>query len=222
MAEILTSAQMRATEQAAMASGTVSGLRLMERAGAGVVAAILDRWPALAAPATPPCAVILCGPGNNGGDGFVVARLLAGRGWRVATYLLGRPERLPPDARTNAEAWLAMPGAEARSATELSADDWQGCAAGVVVDALYGIGFRPPLPAPAAQILATAQAIAAAHPGRWKQVAIDIPSGLAADTVPPEPIAPGCDLVVTFHREKPVHPALRATGLAVVTVDIGL
>lgn len=220
MAEILTSAQMRAIEQAAMAAGTVSGLALMERAGTGVVAAILETWPALATPAEPPCAVVLCGPGNNGGDGFVVARLLAARGWRVATYLLGRPERLPPDARATAEAWSAQPGARALPAEALAAEDWTGCRAGVVIDALYGIGFRPPLPAAAAQMLAIAGQIVAAHPEGWRRVAIDIPSGLAADTLPP--VVPACDLVVTFHREKPVHPALRAAGLAVVTADIGL
>ncbi len=220
MAEILTSAQMRAVERAAIEAGRVSGLALMERAGAGVVAAILETWPALAAAAAPPCAVVLCGPGNNGGDGFVVARRLAARGWRVATYLLGTPERLPPDARTNAEAWSAAPTAHALPAAALAAGDWTECRAGVVIDALYGLGFRPPLPAAAAQMLATAGQIVAAHPEGWKRVAIDIPSGLAADA-PPQ-VVPACDLVVTFHREKPVHPALRAAGLAVMTVDIGL
>lgn len=220
MAEILTSAQMRAVERAAIEAGRVSGLALMERAGAGVVAAILEAWPALAAAAAPPCAVVLCGPGNNGGDGFVVARRLAARGWRVATYLLGTPERLPPDARTNAEAWSAAPTAHALPAAALAAGDWTECRAGVVIDALYGLGFRPPLPAAAAQMLATAGQIVAAHPEGWKRVAIDIPSGLAADA-PPQ-VVPACDLVVTFHREKPVHPTLRAAGLAVMTVDIGL
>lgn len=222
MAEILTSAQMRAVERAAIGAGRVSGLALMERAGAGVVAAILETWPALAAAAVPPCAVVLCGPGNNGGDGFVVARRLAARGWRVATYLLGTPERLPPDARAAAEAWLATPDARALPATALAAADARDCRAGVVFDALYGIGFHPPLPAPAAQMLATAQEIARAHPAGWKRVAIDIPSGLAADAPLPAPLPPGCDLVVTFHREKPVHAALRAQGVPVVVADIGL
>lgn len=220
MAEILTSAQMRAAEQAVIAAGTVSGLALMERAGAGVVTAILATWPELGTTAESPCAVVLCGPGNNGGDGFVVARLLAARGWRVATYLLGVLERLPPDARRNAEAWSATPGAHALPAVALAAGDWTECRAGVVIDALYGIGFRPPLPAAAAQMLTTAGQIVAAHPEGWKRVAIDIPSGLAADA-PPQ-VVPACDLVVTFHLEKPVHPALRAAGLAVTTVDIGL
>ena len=82
MTELLTAAQMRAIEAAAIASGEVTGLELMERAGRGVVEAVFEEWPELQA--TAHRAVVLCGPGNNGGDGFVVARLLeewAGR-WR--------------------------------------------------------------------------------------------------------------------------------------------
>ena len=96
MTDLLTAAQMRALEQAAIASGEVTGLDLMERAGAGVVEAILAEWPDLAL--TSHRAVVLCGPGNNGGDGFVVARLLKQRGWEVEVFLHGDPEKLPPDS----------------------------------------------------------------------------------------------------------------------------
>ncbi len=85
MTELLTAAQMRAIEQAAIASGEVTGLELMERAGRGVVEAILEWRPELAT--APHRAVVLCGPGNNGGDGSVVARLLKESGWVVATLL---------------------------------------------------------------------------------------------------------------------------------------
>ena len=114
MTELLTSAQMRAIEGAAIASGAVTGLALMERAGQGVVEAVFETWPALApegwggrgaarggGPAGAHRAVVLCGPGNNGGDGFVVARLLAGLGWAVEVFLYGEADRLPPDARAN-------------------------------------------------------------------------------------------------------------------------
>ena len=93
MTELLTAAQMRAIEAAAMASGRVTGPELMERAGAGVAEAVLLHWPAFAR--TPQRAVVLCGPGNNGGDGFVVARLLAARGWQVTVCALG--PSLTPD-----------------------------------------------------------------------------------------------------------------------------
>ncbi|WP_333847902.1 NAD(P)H-hydrate epimerase, partial [Phaeobacter italicus] len=135
MTDLLTSAQMRAIEQAAIDSGEVSGLELMERAGQGVVEAIFEEWPELAEPveagrgASPSSsighsdqsrnqgrppeylekgeslrrAVVLCGPGNNGGDGFVVARLLKERCWEVEVFLYGDPDKLPPDAKANYE-----------------------------------------------------------------------------------------------------------------------
>ena len=99
MAELLTAAQMRALEAAAIASGQVTGLELMERAGAGVVQAIFEEWPELRA--GPFRTVVLCGPGNNGGDGFVVARLLKEWGWEVEVFLYGDADRLSPDARVN-------------------------------------------------------------------------------------------------------------------------
>jgi hydroxyethylthiazole kinase-like uncharacterized protein yjeF len=99
MTELLTAAQMRALEQAAIDSGEVTGLELMERAGRGVVEAIFEEWPELKA--TSHRAVVLCGPGNNGGDGFVVARLLKEWGWEVEVFLCGSAEKLPPDARVN-------------------------------------------------------------------------------------------------------------------------
>ena len=89
-----------------MAAGDVTGLELMERAGRGVVEAAFDEWPELAA--APYRALILCGPGNNGGDGFVIARLLSESGWDVETFLYGRPDALPPDARRNYERWDAL------------------------------------------------------------------------------------------------------------------
>ncbi|MGB8815586.1 MAG: NAD(P)H-hydrate epimerase, partial [Paracoccaceae bacterium] len=101
--ELLTAAQMKAIEAAAIASGEVTGLELMERAGRGVVAAIFEEWPELAAGSFR--AVVLCGPGGNGGDGFVVARLLREWGWEVEVYLYGTPEGMPPDARVNYERW---------------------------------------------------------------------------------------------------------------------
>ena len=106
MTELLTAAQMRAIEQAAIESGEVTGLELMERAGAGVVEAIFEEWPELAK--TSHRAVVLCGPGNNGGDGFVVARLLKEWGWQVEVFLYGDEGKLPADAKVNCERWREM------------------------------------------------------------------------------------------------------------------
>mgnify|MGYP001804741293 CR=1 FL=1 len=87
MTELLTAAQMRAIEQAAIDSGEVTGLELMERAGQGVVDAIFAQWPELRLKTHR--AVILCGPGNNGGDGCVIARLLKCWGWEIVLFLYG-------------------------------------------------------------------------------------------------------------------------------------
>src|SRR6056297_409934 len=92
MTEVLSAGQMRALETEAIESGQVTGLELMERAGRGVVEAVFSQWPDLAQ--APGWAAVLCGPGNNGGDGFVIARLLRDWGWEVDLWLLGDPERL--------------------------------------------------------------------------------------------------------------------------------
>ena len=138
MTELLTAAQMRAIEQAAIACGEVTGLELMERAGRGVVEAILEWRPELAT--APHKAVVLCGPGNNGGDGFVVARLLKERGWEVEVFLYGDEAKLPPDAAKNARRWREM-GHVGRITLDVIVPD----APHIVVDALFGSGLRRPL-----------------------------------------------------------------------------
>lgn len=218
MTEILTSAQMRATEAAAIGTGRITGLELMERAGLATVAAVLGSWPELAPPAPAPGrtahrpqAVVLCGPGNNGGDGFVIARLLRRRGWRVAVHLYGDPARLPPDAAANRTRWLrigTLSGLPAQP--DFGTPD-------LIVDALFGIGLTRPIEGFTA-IFAAMEASGA------RIVAVDLPSGLSADAEPAAqdwPCAP-CDLVVTFHAEKPIHAALRAAGVPVITAPIGL
>lgn len=128
--ELLTAAQMRAIEQAAIDSGEVTGLELMERAGRGVVEAIFEWRPELAA--SPGRAVVLCGPGNNGGDGFVVARLLADRGWAVSVILYGNSEQLPLDAAENYRQWKEL-GEVAPLIEPPEAD--------LYIDALFGAGL---------------------------------------------------------------------------------
>ena len=132
MAELLTAAQMRAIEQAAIDSGEVTGLELMERAGRGVVEAILEWRPELAT--APHRAVVLCGPGNNGGDGFVVARLLKERGWEVKVFLYGDETKLPPDAAENARRWREMGSVRSLSEAKIGNVD-------LAIDALFGTGL---------------------------------------------------------------------------------
>ncbi len=233
MGEILTAAQMRAIEQAAIASGEVTGLELMERAGRGVVEAVLGEWPDLAGGAHR--AVVLCGPGNNGGDGFVVARLLAVRGWEVTAYLYGNAERLPPDARANCERWRQMGellpacdgGAPAPGRAEVRAEV---AAADVVIDAVFGTGLARAVEDPC--LWEWFQLIdEALEAGRPRTVAVDIPSGLSADTgevIGGAPArgrrAPRVMLTVTFHAVKRGH--LQGEGPAccgrVVVHDIGI
>jgi hydroxyethylthiazole kinase-like uncharacterized protein yjeF len=172
MREILTAAQMRAIEMAAIESGEVTGLELMERAGRGVVEAIFEEWPELRQ--TSHRAVVLCGPGNNGGDGFVIARLLKEWGWEVEVYLYGDGEKLPPDAKANYERWCAMGTVGPLEAAPRFAHE-----ADLFVDALFGTGLGRPLEGAALQWVADREADPEVQ---GKTVAVDIPSGLCSDS----------------------------------------
>ncbi len=174
MTELLTSAQMRAIEQAAFNTGLASGMELMERAGAGVVAAIFERWPELEEGARE--AVVLCGPGNNGGDGFVIARMLRERGWMVQVFLYGEADALRGDARENCGRWR-----ELGPVSEFA--DWalaERKAPDLVVDALFGTGLTRPLPQELDQALADFEA--GLPEGAVRFVAVDAPSGLCMDS----------------------------------------
>ncbi len=237
MTELLTAAQMRAIEAAAIASGAVTGLELMERAGRGVVAAVFAEWPELAAGSFR--AVVLCGPGGNGGDGFVVARLLKEWGWEVEVFLYGTPEGMPPDARANYERWLGMGEVGELSDTKQHEGKGLGVVfdATLVVDALFGIGVNRA--APYFEHLSDALHRSFRDAVWWhgeqaetRFVAIDMPSGICADSgveladevgqALVEPYA--AYLTVTFHRPKIGHylsEAPRRCGKLKV-VDLGL
>lgn len=195
--EILTVAETAAADAAAVGLGT-PGTTLMERAGTAVTEAICARW-------TPRPTAVLCGPGNNGGDGYVIARRLKRRGWNVWVERTGAPKT--PDAQAMAARWRGR-------TLDLSPTDGE---AELVVDALFGAGLSKPLEG-AAQ--ARARAI-----DRHKVVAVDVPSGIAGDTgraLGPDAFAAA--LTVTFHRRKPAHvlqPGADACG-EIVVADIGL
>jgi hydroxyethylthiazole kinase-like uncharacterized protein yjeF len=214
-AELLTAAQMRAVEQAAIAQGATTGLDLMERAGAAVVAAALAERPALSEGVH--AALVLCGPGNNGGDGFVIARLLAARGWSVALHLLGDPARLPPDARANHEKWARIGPVQPMAAVAAMPD---GAPPALIVDAVFGTGIGRPLSTELEQHFDAFR--------DWRggalTVAVDVPSGLCADSgrLLGRPLA--ADLTVSFHRVKPGHVLDRGPEVCgrLVVADIGL
>jgi len=199
--ELLTAAQMRAIEQAAIDSGEVTGLELMERAGRGVVEAIFEWRPELAA--SPGRAVVLCGPGNNGGDGFVVARLLNGQGWEVEVFLYGDEAKLPPDAAENCRRWREM--GEVRSWNDDAIEDRLDSRSDqLVIDALFGIGLTRDMPDDTERTWhGFVPEVFVKYPHRY--VAIDIPSGICSDSGVNREGAFPANLTVTFHKAKIGH-----------------
>ena len=199
--ELLSVAEMYAADQAAMASG-VSGESLMEAAGASVVREIAMRWPV-------GHVAVLCGPGNNGGDGFVIARLLAEAGWQVRLGLLGTVEQLKGDAAVMAGRWTG-------TVEELSPTCMED--ADIIVDAIFGAGLSRDVDGVAADTLRAV----AANPAPC--VAVDIPTGISGDTGKVHGYAASATLTVTFFRAKTGHCLLPGRSLRgeLVVTDIGI
>ncbi|SHI83084.1 yjeF C-terminal region, hydroxyethylthiazole kinase-related/yjeF N-terminal region [Shimia gijangensis] len=204
MTELLTAAQMRAIEIAAIESGEVTGLELMERAGQGVVEAVFEEWPELAG--TAHRAVVLCGPGNNGGDGFVVARLLKEWGWEVEVFLYGDAEKLPPDARANYERWREK-GDTLGLSSEMprwEGDYWKDSDLDLLVDAVFGTGLARSVEGQLAELFSAIN-VCEHGVGGARTVAVDIPSGLDGDSGKVLGSAIQADLSVSFHSLKAGH-----------------
>jgi len=194
---ILTAAEMRAAEAAAIAAGTPVET-LMDRAGIAAAEAI---WRF----AGPLPALVLCGPGNNGGDGYVIARELQARGVDVRVAALAEP-------RTAASKW-ARTGWHGSVQTLADAT-----AAPLIVDALFGTGLTRPLDTGVSEALMRLAA------GAQVRVAVDLPSGAATDDGRILSPVPTCDLTITFATLKPSHllqPAARFMG-RVAVADIGI
>ncbi len=175
---------------------------LMERAGAAVFQAIVARWSSRPT-------VVLCGPGDNGGDGYVVARRLSEAGWPVRAASELGPAALTGAAGAVAALWTGDVLALDPKALE---------GAELVVDALFGAGLSRALPPAATATLRAAEA--AGIP----LVAVDLPSGLAGDTGAIIGYAPQAALTVSFHRKKPAHVLEPGRSLCgeIVIADIGL
>ncbi len=197
---LLTPAQMGDADHAAEAAG-VGGGDMMEAAGAAVAVAIGERW--LMAPVT-----VLCGPGNNGGDGFVVARHLQAAGWPVKVALLGSREKLIDGAARAASLWTGP-------LAPFAPDSLDG--AGVIVDALFGSGLSRPLDGEAAVLVEALKTRGA------PVCAVDVPSGLDGATGLVRGVAAPANLTVTFFRKKPGHLLYPGRALCgeIVVADIG-
>ena len=204
--ELLTNAEMAEADRLTIARGT-PGHELMEHAGAAV---------ALEASRLAPRhgrVVVLCGPGNNGGDGFVAARLLKQRGFFVELGLLCRPEALRGDAASAARAWDG-----AISTIEAVPLD----AADLVIDALFGAGL--------ARDLDGAARAAVERLNRWSRergkpvLAIDVPSGIDGTSGQIRGVAVNASRTITFFRRKPGHLLLpgRVHCKETIVADIGI
>lgn len=201
LAAVLTVEQMYAADRAATEGGT-PGVALMQAAGLAVALEARRRLPRGRI-------AVLCGPGNNGGDGFVAARYLQRAGWPVRVALLGERDRLKGDAAIMAGRWKGP-------VEPLSPAVLEGCMG--VIDALFGAGLARPLEGVAAQV------VEAINARRLPCLAVDVPSGVNGDTGTVEGCAPGCVATVTFFRPKPGHlmqPGRALMGHLVVA-DIGI
>jgi hydroxyethylthiazole kinase-like uncharacterized protein yjeF len=187
MIELLSNAEMAEADRLTIAGG-VPGIELMERAGAAVAEAIAERHAAGASVA------VVAGPGNNGGDGFVAARLLAERGYAVKILLLGERSRLKGDAALAAKRWTGA--VVAASAEQLAGG------ADIVIDALFGAGLDRPIEGPARAL------IEAINRRGLPVVAIDLPSGINGTTGAVMGAAVKATHTVTFFRKKPAHVLL--------------
>lgn len=182
MLELLTPAEMARADALAVEVG-ISGPSLMETAGEAVAAEVHRRFP------NAERIGVLCGPGNNGGDGFVAARRLAERGYQIAVGLLGNPEKLPADAAAAHARWRepVAPLSEAL----LDAD--------VLIDGIFGAGLSRPIEG------AVAELIGKANKSGRPIIAIDVPSGIDGATGAVRGIAIRAHATVTFFRRKPGH-----------------
>ncbi len=213
---VLSAAQMQEADRLTIEDIGIPSMVLMENAGRAVVQHLTQRFRALAFEHT----AILCGRGNNGGDGFVVARVLASRDHDVSVFLIGRAVQVRGDARRNLDILSRLEIPVVEIATE---DDWEQHAsaiaqADVIVDALFGTGLKEPLSGLYARVVKDVNAMPAAV------VSIDVPSGLSCDTHQVIGEAIKAELTITLGAPKlplVLPPAERLCG-DLVTADIGI
>ena len=203
MRELLTPAEMAEADRLTIGSG-IPGIDLMERAGRAVADAVTRQFPRGA----PPIAVV-AGPGSNGGDGFVAARILADRGFPVRVLLAGDRDRLRGDAAAAADRW--------KGSTEPASP--QGLdGAGAIVDALFGAGLDRPVEGSVRGL------IEAINVAAVPVIAVDLPSGIHGASGAVMGAAVKATRTVTFFRRKPGHLLLPGRSYCgpVEVADIGI
>lgn len=213
---VLNTAQMRNADRRTISDLGVPSLVLMEAAGRQVVAALESRWPLGADRRI----AVVCGKGNNGGDGFVAARILAARGAAVRVYLAAPEADVGGDAEVNLSALRRAGGAvvnvPSASAWEAARGDLERC--DLVVDALFGTGLTRPLAGHWRSVVGDLDA------SDVPVVSIDLPSGLSADT--PELIGEAAAAALTVTLGAPKLPLLLDPAAAragtVLVADIGI
>ncbi len=208
MMHTVTASRMKQIEKQANDAG-LSYLQMMENAGTAAADALLREVPDLRT------AAIFCGTGNNGGDGYVMARLLKKRGADVLLILTGGKPKTP-DATTNFYL-AAMEDIPMVTGDQLNADDLSLIlSADAVVDAIYGTGFHGELP------LEGEICCGVINRAKGLKLAVDLPSGVACDTGEIAPGAVRADRTVTFHAMKPCHTLAADQCGTVEVADIGI
>jgi hydroxyethylthiazole kinase-like uncharacterized protein yjeF len=208
--EIVTAEEMREIDRITTERFHVPSLTLMENAGSAIADFIVSEYREAKTVA------VICGKGNNGGDGFVVARKLEAAGRAVRLVILADPAELRGDAaqmfeRLNLRALVARSGAELGN---------EGCraalASDILVDAILGTGFRPPVTG------LYAEAISRINDRSSPVIAVDIPSGADADQTGAQPgLVARADSIVTFTRPRPAHVFGYLTDGPTLVVPIG-
>jgi len=201
MNELLTPSEMAEADRITIAGG-IAGITLMERAGRAVADTIIGHFP------NGKQVTVVAGPGNNGGDGFVAARLLAEHGYRVTLMLVGDQKRLKGDAVLAAQKWPG--GVTANSGCLVTAD--------VLVDALFGAGLDRPIEGAAKAVIETMNGLGKPI------VAVDLPSGINGASGAAMGVAVKATETVTFFCKKPGHlllPGRQHCGVISVA-DIGI
>jgi NAD(P)H-hydrate epimerase len=193
MSIVLTRQQIRSVDRLAIERYHIAGLVLMENAGRTAAAIIRDAYGETGE------TLICCGPGNNGGDGCVIARHLHNAGWSVRLLVTGETSHMTPDMKANFAIVEAM-GLERTVAPDF--DTQRGIiesvrAGEVLIDALLGTGFRGTVRSPTAELIQRMNAAA-----KRATVAIDMPSGLDCDTGAPSNATIRADLTITFVAAK--------------------